>query len=121
VRISRAGLIALAVVALVASLPGSVALLAVVGVLASPAVGVLWVPALLLLGQGSDDSGLDHSYAYAVMNLLWAGAQTVGSAGGGVLAKATSDFVPYAIVAGVAVATLPTVGSRARHVSPSSA
>jgi hypothetical protein len=101
--------------ALVASLPDSVGLLVLVGVVAAPSVGVLWVPGLLLLGEGSDEAGLDHSYAYAVMNLFWAGSLAVGSAGGGALAKATTDFVPYAIVAAVALATLATIASRARH------
>jgi MFS family permease len=118
---ARAGLVAIAAMALVASLPDSVALLGLVGVVAAPAVGVLWVPGLLLLGHGSDAAGLDHSYAYAVMNLLWAGSQAVGSAGGGALAEATTDFVPYAIVAGIALATLATLTPRTRQPTASSA
>jgi MFS family permease len=118
---ARAGLVAIAVIALLASLPHSVALLALVGVVAAPAVGVLWVPGLLLLGEGSDAAGLDHSYAYAVMNLLWAGSQAVGSGAGGALAEATTDFVPYAIVAGIALATLATLTPRTRQATASSA
>jgi hypothetical protein len=107
--------------ALLASLPDSVALLAAVGVVSAPVVGVLWAPGLLLLADGSDEAGMDHTYAYAVMTLIWAAAQTVAAGGGGALAHATTDFVPYAIVAGVALATLATLGSRARHATPSSA
>jgi hypothetical protein len=40
-----------------------------------------------------------------LMNLAWAAAQTVATAGGGALAHATSDVVPLALVAGVALGT----------------
>jgi MFS family permease len=118
---ARAGLLGSAVVALIASVPDTTALLCVVGVAAGPAVGVLWIPGLSLLAEGSDAAGLDHAYAYAVMNLFWAGSQAVASGGGGALAHATSDFVPYAIVAAVALATLAATGSRARHSIASAA
>jgi MFS family permease len=103
---ARAGLLGSAALALVASLPDTTALLCVVGVAAGPFVGVLTIPGLTLLAQGSDDGGLDHTYAYAVMTLVWAGSQAVASGGGGALAHATSDFVPYAIVAAIILATL---------------
>jgi hypothetical protein len=45
---------------------------------------------------------------------MWAGAQMVGSGAGGALAGATTDFVPYALVAAVAVATLAAVPRLAR-------
>jgi hypothetical protein len=98
--------------ALVASLPDTTALLCLVGVAAGPFVGVLTIPGLTLLAQGSDDGGLDHTYAYAVMTLVWAGSQAVASGAGGALARATSDFVPYAIVAAIILATLSTTRSR---------
>ena len=118
---ARLGLIALATVALVVSLPDTVGLLAIVGVIAAPAVGILWIPGLTLLSEGSDAAGLDHSYAMAVMNLVWAGAQTIASGGGGALARVTGDFVPYAIVAAVALATLVTVTFGQRHRGTASA
>jgi hypothetical protein len=43
------------------------------------------------------------------MNLAWASAQTVGTAGGGALANVTSDIVPLALVAGVALVTAATI------------
>jgi MFS family permease len=106
------GLFATAAVALAASLPDSVALLAVIGVAAGPLVGLLWIPSLALLSEGSDLAGVDPSYAFAVQNLAWAGAQAVGSGGGGALADATSDFVPYALVAVVALATAAVMRTR---------
>jgi MFS family permease len=106
---ARFGLSAGAAIALVASLPHSVALLAAIGVASGPLIGVLWAPGLVLLGQGSDEAGFDHIYAFALMNLAWAGAQTVATAGGGALAEATRDIVPYALVAGVALITALTM------------
>jgi MFS family permease len=106
---ARFGLIAGAVITLVASLPQSVALLAVIGVATGPLIGVLWTPGLVLLGQGSDEAGFDHTYAFALMNLAWAGAQTVATAGGGALAEATRDIVPYALVGAVALITALTM------------
>jgi MFS family permease len=90
------GLVALAVV----DLPGTAWLLAVVVVLVCGLLGVLWVPAGLLLTGGADRIGLDSAYAFAFFNLAWAGGFTVGAAGGGALAQATADVVPYLLLAG---------------------
>jgi MFS family permease len=90
------GAIALAVV----HLPGTAWGLAVVVVLVCGLLGVLWVPAGLLLTAGADRIGLDSAYAFAFFNLAWAGGFTVGAAGGGALAQATSDVVPYLLLAG---------------------
>jgi predicted MFS family arabinose efflux permease len=89
------GLVALAVV----HLPGTAWLLAVVVVLVCGLLGVLWVPAGLLLTGGADRIGLDSAYAFAFFNLAWAGGFTVGAAGGGALAQASSDAVPYLLLA----------------------
>jgi MFS family permease len=107
--IARFGLIAGAGVVLVASLPHSVALLAAIGVASGPLIGVLWTPGLVLLGFGSDAAGFDHTYAFALMNLAWATAQTFATAGGGALAHATSDIVPYALVAAIVLVTAATM------------
>src|SRR4051812_13478736 len=118
VALARTGLLASGVLALVASLPHSVALLAAVGMASGSLVGLLWIPGFALLSYGSDSAGLDHSYAYALLNMIWAGAQTAGAAGGGALAHATSDLVPYAVVAALALTTLVLgTGARALHRS----
>jgi MFS family permease len=111
--LARAGLLGTAALSLVASLPDSVALLAVVGVVAGPLVGLLWIPGLKQLGDGADAAGLEHSYAFAVMNLMWAGCGALGAGAGGALARSAGDFAAYACVAAVALATLLTTRSRA--------
>jgi MFS family permease len=90
------GMVALAVV----HLPGTAWLLAVVVVVVAGVLGVLWVPAGLLLTGGADRIGLDSAYAFAFFNLSWASGFTIGAAGGGALAQATSDAVPYLVLAG---------------------
>jgi predicted MFS family arabinose efflux permease len=81
-------------------LPGSAWLLAVVVVVVAGVLGVLWVPAGLLLTGGADRIGLDSAYAFAFFNLSWASGFTIGAAGGGALAQATADAVPYLVLAG---------------------
>jgi MFS family permease len=89
------GAIALAVV----DLPGTAWLLAVFVVLVCGLLGVLWVPAGLLLTRGAEQIGLDSAFAFAFFNLSWAGGFTVGAAGGGALAQGTADAVPYLLLA----------------------
>jgi MFS family permease len=113
VEIARFGLLAGAAVVVLAGVSTGLAALALVGIASGPIIGVLWTPGLVLLGQGSDEAGFDHTYAFALMNLAWAAAQTVATAGGGALAHATSDIVPLGVVAGIAVLTGATL-TRAR-------
>jgi MFS family permease len=98
--VARAGLAVGAIALAVVHLPGTAWLLAVVVVLVCGLLGVLWVPAGLLLTGGADRIGLDAAYAFAFFNLAWAGGFTVGAAGGGALAQATGDVVPYLLLAG---------------------
>jgi predicted MFS family arabinose efflux permease len=103
--IARLGLVGGALVAVGAGASTALVALVIVGLASGPVIGVLWTPGLVLLGQGSDDAGFDHTYAFALMNLAWAAAQTVATAGGGALAHATTDIVPLLVVASVAVVT----------------
>ena len=65
-------------------------------------LGVLWVPAGLLLTAGAELIDLDHAYAFAFFNLAWAAGFTVGAAGGGALAQVSATR-PYSAVAAYAV------------------
>ena len=111
--VARFGLVGGAVVSVLAAVPDAVAPLALIGIVMGPVIGVLWTPGLILMGEGSDAGGFDHTYAFALMNLAWAAAQTIATAGGGALAHATSDAVPLTLVAAVALVTAATM-TRAR-------
>jgi predicted MFS family arabinose efflux permease len=106
IPVARAGLAIGAIALAVVHLPGSAWLLAVVVICVAGLLGVLWVPAGLLLTSGADRIGLDAAYAFALFNLSWAMGFTVGAAGGGALAQATGDAVPYLLLAGAYAATL---------------
>ena len=106
IPVARAGLAIGAVALAVIDVPGSAWLLAVVVVAVAGLLGVLWVPAGLLLTSGADRIGLDAAYAFAFFNLSWATGFTVGAAGGGAIAQATGDAVPYLLLAGAYAATL---------------
>ncbi|MEA2492951.1 MAG: hypothetical protein QOJ29_862, partial [Thermoleophilaceae bacterium] len=103
--IARFGLIGGAAVVVLTGSLGTTGTLVAIGVVCGPVIGVLWTPGLVLLGQGSDEASFDHTYAFALMNLAWAAAQTASSAGGGALAHATSDVIPCVVVAAITVTT----------------
>jgi MFS family permease len=87
-------------------LPDRLGPLIVLVLLAGPVIGVLWAPASALLSDGADAVGLDQGFAFALLNLGWALGQVAGSGGGGALAQATSDAVPYLLLAAICAATL---------------
>lgn len=100
------GLAGSAVLAAVLPWPGSAVLLAVVVVVASLAFGAFFTPALTLLTHVSEARGLDYGYAFALVNLAWAPGETIGAAGGGALAHATADAVPYLSLSLICIASL---------------
>ena len=109
--VARAGLAIGAVALIVVQLPDTAWGLAIVVVFVAGLLGVLWVPAGLLLTAGAERIGLDNAFAFAFFNLGWAGGFTVGAAGGGALAEASSDAVPYLLLAAAYAATLAAAGA----------
>jgi len=105
-----AGLVGSAVFAALLPWPGRAILLAVVVVLASLAFGAFFTPALTLLTNVSEARGLDYGYAFALVNLAWAPGETLGAAGGGGLAHATADAVPYLVLSAICIASFSLVG-----------
>jgi hypothetical protein len=85
-------------------------------VFAAGLLGVLWVPAGLLLTAGAELIDLDDAYAYAFFNLAWAGGFTVGAAGGGALAQVTADAVPYLLLAGAYAVSLAVADRAPRYL-----
>ncbi len=100
------GLIASAPVAALLPWPDNAWVLAVLVVCAGLAFGTFFTPGMTLLTNLAEARGLEIGYASALVNLAWAPGQTLGAAGGGALAHATSDAVPYLILSGVCTLTL---------------
>ena len=115
IRVGLAGALAFL---LLMPLPDAVWLLALVVTVGCVVTGSLNTPAMTLLSDGVADAGLDHGLGFAIVNLVWGGGQVVGAVGGAALAAATSDAVPYLLLAAVCAATLARLGGRARELTP---
>jgi len=71
-----------------------------------PWYGTLYAPASALVATGAERAGLNQGIAFAASNLTWAAGQSVAAAASGALAQATSDLVPYAVLAVACLGTL---------------
>lgn len=74
-----------------------------------PAFGTLFTPATALLSAGANRLELNQGLAFGLGNLAWAAGQAVAAAGSGAIAQATSDLVPYCLLAFACLATLAVV------------
>jgi predicted MFS family arabinose efflux permease len=119
--VARIGLAIGTVALVVLQLPDSAWSLAVVVVVVAGVLGVLWVPAGLLLTAGAELIDLDDAYAYAFFNLAWAAGFTLGAAGGGALAQVSADAVPYLLLAAAYAASLVFVDRSSRYLVASGA
>jgi MFS family permease len=111
----RAGLVGAMVMAVLLPLPGTVLLVAGAVLLAIASLGVFWAPAMAMLSDASEDAGLYQGLAFALSNLAWAVGHLVGAGGGGALAEATADTVPYALLGVACAATLAGVMTLGRR------
>ena len=113
----RIGLAGITAACLLLPLPDVAWLLAAVVVAAAAIAGMMWAPAMALLSDGADESGLPQGMAFGLINLAWGGGQVGGSAGGAALADATSDTVAYVVLAILAASTLAVLlrGVRLLH------
>lgn len=87
----------------------------------TPFYGSLFAPASAMVSAGAQHARLNQGIAFAFSNLAWAAGQAVSAAGGGALAQATSDAVPYAMLAVACLATLAGLLRTVRRPAASSA
>ncbi|HEY1618823.1 MAG TPA: MFS transporter [Streptosporangiaceae bacterium] len=109
VRFSLLGVVA---ISLLAPTLAPVGLLIAILIVGMPAFGTLFTPAMTLVSEGAIDQGLDQGLAFGLGNLVWAAGQAIAAAGSGTLAQATSDLVPYALLAAACLATLILIWAR---------
>ena len=106
-----------------AVLPASHALGVVVTLLVvmSVGAGLCFTPALALLSDAAEASGLHQGLAAGLINVAWAAGQVLGSVGAGATASAAGDALPCLVVAGmllvVAFAARQNGIGRARYVA----
>jgi MFS family permease len=108
----RFGLAGATVLVACFTLPSTAVGMALLIVAIATTLGAFWAPAMAMLSDAAEASGLDQALAAALMNLAWAGGQIVGSGAGGALAKATGDALPTVGVAGLCGATLLALRGR---------
>jgi MFS family permease len=112
----RIGLAAAAAMAILLPVPEGVVVLGVAVVLAVLSLGLCWTPAMAMLSDAADRIGIGQWFAFALVNLAWAGGQVAGGSGGGTLADHTSDAVPFACAAALLAATSAALVLRRRRV-----
>ena len=99
--------------------PSSAIVLALLVVAAGLTFGTFFTPGMTLISHAGEARGLDYGYTFALVNLAWAPGQAIGSAGGGALAHATGNAVPYIVLAAACAITLAGLraGASARYSS----
>ena len=105
----RIGLAGSILVAALLPWPDNRIVLALLVVAADLAFGTFFTPGMTLLSHEGERLGLDYGWTFALVTLAWAPGQTAGAAGGGALAHAVGDTVPYLLLAAVCAVTLALV------------
>ena len=112
----RFSLGAAVVVSLLAPVLAPAPVLIALLIVGMPSYGTLFTPATTLLSGGADRLRLNQGLAFGLGNLAWASGQAVAAAASGAIAQATSDFVPYALLAAACLATLAGTLPRGRRL-----
>ena len=68
-------------------------------ILGSLGAGICFAPALTMLSEAADSSGLQQGFAAGLSNMAWAAGQAVGALAGGGVASAIGFAVPSIMVA----------------------
>ena len=111
----RAGLLGAAVMAIALPLPRTAVLVGLMVMLTFVALASFWAPGMALLSDAAEDAGLDQALAFAISNLAWALGHVFGAGVGGAVADATSDTVPYAVLAVACAVTLAGLAASRRR------
>jgi MFS family permease len=110
-------LIAAVLVSLLAPTARPGAVLIVVLVVGMPGFGTMFAPATALLSGGAHRLGLNQGLAFGLGNLAWASGQAVAAAASGAIAQATSDLVPYLLLAAICLGTLIAIRPGGRRLA----
>jgi MFS family permease len=68
-------------------------------IVTSLGAGLCFAPALTLLSDVAESTGLHQGYAAGLSNMAWASGQVIGGIGGGALAGITGDKAPSIAIA----------------------
>jgi MFS family permease len=101
-------------VSVLASVMPTMSWLVGVLILGMPFFGALFAPAAALVSAGAQGLGLNQGLAFALANLAWAAGQAAAASASGAIAQATSDLVPYGLLAFACLTTLASLLSGRR-------
>jgi MFS family permease len=110
----RFGLLAAAALVVLVPLPDAAVACAALLVVTTAAFGTFWAPAMALLSEAAEAMGAHQGLAFGLVNLAWAVGMVTGAAGGGTLAGATADIVPFAVLSVLCVGTFVALARRRR-------
>jgi MFS family permease len=111
----RISLLSGVAVSLLAPVLAPVAVLIAMLVIGMPAFGTLFAPSSAMLSDAAHRLELHQGLAFGLANLAWAAGQTIAASASGAIAQATTDLVPYALLAATCLATfLATLRRRPR-------
>jgi MFS family permease len=79
-----------------------------------PSFGTLYPPAMSLLSAGAQRLELNQGLAFGLGNLAWAAGQAAAAAAAGAIAQATTDFLPYALLAAACAVSLAALRRQGR-------
>lgn len=105
----RVGLVLAIAVSLAIPWVGERWALAALVAAANVSYGTFFLSGMALLSDGAEAVGLHHSLGFTLMNVAWAPGQFAGAAGGGALADATGDLVPFLLVGAACFLTFAAV------------
>jgi MFS family permease len=108
----RLSLVAGIVVSLLAPVLTPAAALVTLLILGMPAFGTLFAPSSAMLSTAAHRLELHQGLAFGLANLAWAAGQTIAASASGAIAQATTDLVPYAMLACICLGTLIAIRSR---------
>lgn len=112
-RISLTLAVAVSLLAPVVAPASALIVLLIVGM---PAYGTLFTPAMTLVSTGADRMQVNQGLLFGIDNLAWAAGQGIAAAAGGAIAQATTDLVPYVLLAAACLASLLALGPGRRRL-----
>jgi MFS family permease len=92
--------------------PGAAWQLGLLIIVAAPVIGILWAPAIAIISDGAERHGIEQAIGFSLVNVAWAVGQTAGAAGSARLADATSDRVPFLVLAAACAVTIVALRRR---------
>jgi len=100
------GMAICAVAMLVFAVADSLPIVVLALLITSLGAGLCFAPAMTLISDAAEASGLHQGYAVGVTNMAWAAAQVVGSVAGAAVAGVTGEALPIIAIAVLLVVTI---------------